>query len=225
MSNYTTFLGGFRMSVFTMADMTKIYRQRIFFSSQNLDAGNGDVHQVIPVTAGDIVHRSWINVKTACPAGSTVDLGYGTVTDLYGNGLALDATGIASTILAGTLARNFYLVPKGGQIVEEIEVDGAAIGDLAVVNIPAGANIGDLAITAEVLRPNIVTVHLLNNTHGEIDLPESLTLQAIVDKAPRAISPWIVAANDTIDVKATLDTADMNISSGVIDVYAMITRF
>jgi hypothetical protein len=52
----------------------------------------------------------------------------------------------------------------------------------------------------------------------------SMTINVIANKAPMAGSPWIVASADTIDIKATTDIQDVNISSGYIRVFALIVK-
>jgi hypothetical protein len=69
-------------------------------SKQNLDAGNGDVAQVIPIPAGTTVLSAWIRVITAETTNGTCDLGYGGNVDEWGDALALDSA--AGSILGAT---------------------------------------------------------------------------------------------------------------------------
>ena len=68
-------------------------------SKQTLDAGNGDVAQVIPIPAGTTVLAAWIRVITAETTNGTCDLGYGGG-DEWGDALALDTA--AGGILGAT---------------------------------------------------------------------------------------------------------------------------
>jgi hypothetical protein len=68
-------------------------------SKQTLDAGNGDIAQVIPIPAGTTVMAAWLRVITAETANGTVDLGYGG-SNQWGNALAVDSA--AGSILGAT---------------------------------------------------------------------------------------------------------------------------
>ena len=68
-------------------------------SKQSLDAGNGDIAQVIPIPAGTTVLAAWIRVITAETTNGTVDLGYGG-SNQWGDALAVDSA--AGSILGAT---------------------------------------------------------------------------------------------------------------------------
>ena len=217
---YTTFLGGHKMRVFE--SMVKLYRRKIYFGEQALDAGEGDVHRIIPVETGDVVLSAWVNIKEVAPVNATIDLGYGTIPNYWGNGLPLDAVGIAPTILNQAATLYPYAIVSGLQEAIDVDVDGASYNDHVVVS-PEGADIADMVLTGHVISPNVVAVRIINVTGGELDAP-SVAATIIVNKAPLASQPVIFAGADTIDIKATTDTKDVNISSGVIEVCALILR-
>ena len=60
-------------------------------SLQNLDAGDGDVGQVINIPADTFVMRVLLRTITAETANGTVDLGHGGNADVWGDALAIDA--------------------------------------------------------------------------------------------------------------------------------------
>lgn len=217
---YTTFLGGHKARVFE--GTTKLYRQKVYFSTQFLDAGDSDVHQVIPVKAGDVVLAAWIDIKEAAPSNATVDLGYGTVVNYWGNGLPLDAVGIASTILSQSATLYPYAIASGLQEAIDVDVDGASYNDQVMVS-PDGADIADMVLTGHVISPNTVAVRIINVTGGILDAP-SIATNIVVNKAPLASQPVVFTGADTIDIKATTDTKDVNISSGSIEICALILR-
>jgi hypothetical protein len=68
-------------------------------ANQNLDAGEGDVGQVINIPADTWVLQVVLRTITAETANGTVDLGSGLDADQWGDGLAIDAAaGIVQTI-------------------------------------------------------------------------------------------------------------------------------
>lgn len=68
-------------------------------SLQNLDAGDGDVGQVINIPADTFVMRVLLRTITAETANGTVDLGHGGNADVWGDALAIDAAaGIVATL-------------------------------------------------------------------------------------------------------------------------------
>jgi hypothetical protein len=68
-------------------------------ANQNLDAGNGDIGQVLNVPADTWVMRVLLRTITAETANGTVDLGHGGNADVWGDALAIDAAaGIVATL-------------------------------------------------------------------------------------------------------------------------------
>jgi len=200
----------------------RIYRHQINFASQTLDAGNADVAQVLLLPKNSMVLKAWIRVVTACPTNSTVDLGYGTDVDYWGNCLPLDSTGIVKTLLSAESTWDPSSISDGDEEAKTVTVDTAATGD--VVSFTLGANLLDLNLTGyynNTLTTNQVTAILGNDTGGSIDLPSG-TLKIFVDKAPLGVVPVLLTSSDTIDIKATTEQGDVNISSGVIEVNALV---
>jgi hypothetical protein len=69
------------------------------FANQTLDAGEGDIAQVINIPANTWVTQVLLRTITAETANGTVDLGTGLDADQWGDGLAVDAAaGIVQTI-------------------------------------------------------------------------------------------------------------------------------
>ena len=218
---YTTFLDNSRTH--RKESPLLLMWNKIYFATKALDAGEGDLHQVMHIQADDIVLNAWIKVITACPANATVDLGYGTVQNYWGNGLALDAVGHAATILTGTAAIETHNLPNKNQLEIDVVIDGAAFNDHVMIS-PNDEAASDLVLAGHVSWANRVTIRVLNLIEGTSYLPGDLNAQIIVNKAPLAAKPLVFSSSDTIDIKATTDTADVNISSGVIEVYALVAR-
>lgn len=193
----------------------RLFEKTIHFGVTN--AAADDVFPVIPLIAGDVVIAAWVNVITACTADATIDLGYGSDIDYYGNALQVDAVGHCRTMLNGSLAWNVMEIPHGIEETNEVQIPGARFGDH--VTISSGMDLADMSLSGEVLRDDIVTVRLTNNTGGTLDLLHSQTLDVAVNKAPQMASPFVVPAGDTIDV-----TANTAITSGKITVSALIIR-
>jgi hypothetical protein len=81
----------------TQLNYLTVRRVIVDLANQTLDAGEGDIAQVIPIPAGTVVLSAWIRIITAETANGTLDLGWGTNPDEWGDALAVDAT-------AGTIA-------------------------------------------------------------------------------------------------------------------------
>jgi hypothetical protein len=75
------------------------------------------------------------------------------------------------------------------------------------------------SVTAE----DTVTVILLNNTGGEINLA-SQTVTVYVDKAPLSKDSVYFATADTIDLTATTINGDVDIDGAKIEVYAAMLK-
>ncbi len=73
-------------------------RKEVNFARQNLDAGRGDVMQIYTLPSNCWVLMAFLNVKTAAPANSTVNFGYGTNPDYWGRALRLDSTGVVAPV-------------------------------------------------------------------------------------------------------------------------------
>lgn len=192
----------------------RMFEKTIKFTQQN--AAAGDVFQVIPVLAGDVLLMAWAEVVTACTTGSTIDLGYGTVVDYYGNGLAADTVGKCSTILSTTLTVRDYDIEDKSEATEEVEIEGARFGDIVIAT--PNRFFADLAITGDVVADDSVAIHMVNNTGGGLNLTDH-TIGIQVHKAPKSVSPIVFTAGDTIDV-----TTNEAITTGVLKVSALVIR-
>lgn len=71
-------------------------------------------------------------------------------------------------------------IADGDEVVEEITVTGAALGDFVLVS--HSLDVADLAITAAVTAANTVTYQLLNNTGGAIDLASGTVTVRVLPK-------------------------------------------
>ena len=112
-----------------------VLRNIVDCTKQTLDAGDGDVAQVINVPAGTLVLYAFINVRTAEGSNGTVDLGYGGNADQWGDALAVDATGIAqSPILTAPVFFNAADTIDITATVDtaDVDIDGAVLEVVAV---------------------------------------------------------------------------------------------
>lgn len=205
--------------VIEINDYMRVYKHQINFVSQTLDAGDADVAQIILLPKNCMVLKAWIRVVTAAPTNATVDLGYGSDVDYFGNSLPLDATGISGSKIIGTVTWNPSAIADGDMEGKNVTVTGAATGD--VVAFTLGLDLTDLELSGYVLDVNTVRAVLSNSTGGSITLGSS-TLTAIADKAPLGNVPLLLATSDTIDIKATIYDSDVDITSGVIEVNVLV---
>lgn len=190
-----------------------------FNAGSGLDAGEADVGQVLIIPKDCFVKQVWIRVTTAAPTNSTIDIGYGSDVDYFGNAIAIDATGVPQNVLVGTSTWDAASIGDGNEEVDEITVNGAALGDPVLLTF--SLDVADLTLAGSVTAADTVTAQLGNWTGGAIDLDEA-TATAYVLKAPLAGTPLYIAAEDTLDIKATDDTADVDIATGVIEVYMLL---
>lgn len=207
--------------VIEINDYMRIYKHEINFAAQTLDAGNADVGQIILLPKNTMVLKAWIRVVTACPTSTSVDLGYGSDVDYFGNSLRLDSTGIVGTKIMSTATTwDPSSISDGDEESKNVVVTNSATGD--IVTFVFG-EIEDLQLTGFNNSDSVLTITavLSNSTGGSIDLPSG-TLVGYVDKAPLEGVPLLLATSDTIDIKATTDIADVNISSGVIEVNVLV---
>lgn len=71
-------------------------------------------------------------------------------------------------------------IADGDEEVKEVTVTGAAIGDFVLASL--GVDVVDLAVAAQVTATNTVTVSLLNNTGGAIDLASTTVYVRVLPK-------------------------------------------
>ena len=180
-------------------------------------AAAGDVFQMIPVLANDAVIACWVEVLTACTANTTVDLGYGTDVDFFGNAMLVESAGKVSPIVTSTLTWDKYEIENKSEQTNEVEIESVRFGD--IVSVSPNIDCADIAITSEVLHNDWVAVSLVNNTGGQLNFDGNLILSITVNKAPNMHLPLIFTAADTLDVIANED-----ITSGIIKVCALIIR-
>ncbi len=220
---YQTFLNNSRLQ--RHRDRHRLIEKRgINFEVQSLDARDegGGVHQVINIKPGTLVLNVVTKVDVAGPAFATIDVGYGDVTNYWGNGLRIDSTGYANTMLKASAT--IYPEDKilaGEQDTIEVSVQGAAYGDLVTVTSTNRVDMADIALNGNVYRPDTVTVNLTNISNGELSLP-AMSILVMVNKAPMAINPVLFQERDTIDIKATVDHYDVNLDSGNITIKANV---
>jgi len=97
-------------------------------SKQTLDAGNGDVAQVINIPAGTTVITCWLRIITAETTNGTVDLGYGGVVNKWGDALAVDSA--AGTVLGALTYSPVYFSSadtidiKATTDTADVDIDG-----------------------------------------------------------------------------------------------------
>lgn len=82
--------------------------------------------------------------------------------------------------LIGSASWNPGSIADGDEAVTDVTVTGAALGDYAVASF--SVDTADLAISASVTATNTVTVSLLNNTGGAIDLASGTVRVVVVKK-------------------------------------------
>jgi hypothetical protein len=205
--------------VIEINDYMRIYKHEVNLASSTLDAGDADVGEVVLLPKNCLVLKAWIRVVTACPTNSTVDLGYGSDVDYWGNALPLDGTGVVGSVITASETWDPGSIDDGNEEAEEVTVDSAASSD--VVTFVFSNPLLDLALTGYVKAANTTNAVLGNWTGGSIDLASG-TLTAYVDKAPLANAPVLLTSSDTIDIKATIDTADVDIVTGVIEVNVLV---
>ncbi len=218
---FDTFLRDFKVT--KTPGVVELHRNKVFFASWPLDAGTADVLPVLNVRAGDIVLDAWVDVQTVCPVNSTIDLGYGSVVNYWGNGLALDVIGKAPTVYSSTATLTPYNLRDKNQETVSFVVNGASLNDHVLIS-PDGVDVADVMFSGYVEEANYVAIRTTNITGDyALDLP-TVSANVVVNKAPFRGMPWTVTAADTIDIKATTDTADVNINSGILFVYALVIR-
>jgi len=99
--------------------------------------------------------------------------------------MGLDATAaeinsVCDGVLKGTATWNPASIAAAAQESKDFTVTGAALGDFAIAG--AGVDVTDLFVSAVVTATNTVTVTLINQTVGAIDLASS-TWKIMVLKA------------------------------------------
>lgn len=81
--------------------------------------------------------------------------------------------GVFSKVWAAKGTINFAEVADGDEAVDTIAVPGVALGDV-VIAVSASIDVEDLNLVAAVTGTNEVTVQVLNNTGGAINLASAV---------------------------------------------------
>ena len=81
--------------------------------------------------------------------------------------------GVFSKVWAAKGTINFAEVADGDEAVDTIAVPGVALGDV-VIGISASIDVEDMTLVAAVTGSNEVTVQVLNNTGGAINLASAV---------------------------------------------------
>lgn len=199
-----------------------VVRNYIDCTQQTIDAGDGDVAQVVQVPAETLVLDCFLQATTAETADATCNLGYGTDPDYWGANLNLDVTGAVPTVLTGSDTWDAASIADGDEEAKEITVAGAALGD-KVSAIPS-IDVADLGVVASVTAEDTVTVLLMNNTGAAVDLA-SMTMTVVVDKGNKRGQPLYFSSADTIDITATTVNGDVDIDGFQGYVIATMLRF
>jgi len=193
----------------------KLLSRKAYFTAQN--AAAGDVFQMLQLRANDIIFAAWADVITACNASGTIDLGYGTDDDYFGNQLPVDSVGACVTKLTGSVTWGAMEVHSGSEETGEVHIAGARLGD--AVTVSSSIDLADMTLTGKVLSKDAVGIHLVNNTGGDLLLSADPVFTVTVDKAPRMGAPLLLSTADTLDI-----TANTALTQGVIEVSALIFR-
>lgn len=118
---------------------------------QTLDAGEGDVGQVLNIPANTWVQRVLLRTITAETANGTVDLGHGGNADVWGDALAIDAAaGIVATLdVPQYFASADTIDVTATTDTADIDIDGWKF-EIAAVMIPGskGDKVGNVDISS-----------------------------------------------------------------------------
>lgn len=220
MATYDVYIDGTYGQPPTRHDLGKamyVVTQQVNFASQNLAHASADVLRVLQIPAETLVLNAWIRMLTAGTTNGTVDLGYGSDVDYWGNGLVLDSIRLVPAMLVGTVARGSSSISDGDSDTKSATIADATFGDTCTVNLPADGL--DCTVSANVRDPDTVEVYIHNSASAPRD-PIG-TFEIFVDKAPRAKVPLLFSSADTIDLIATTDIASVNIAAGIAEVKAL----
>jgi hypothetical protein len=197
-------------------------KNRIDFSQQTLDAGDGDIAQCINIPSETYVLDCFVSVATAETANATFDLGYGGDAGYFGKNLNLDSTGVVPTLLSGSDTWDAESIDDGNEEAKEVTVAGASLGD-RVYAVPS-IDVTDLIVSATVTDEDTVTVILANNTGAAINLA-SMNIAVFVDKGNLRGNPLYFSSSDTIDITAKTTNGDVDFDGAIVDVIALCVRW
>lgn len=91
-----------------------------------------------------------------------------------------------SGILTGSATWDAASIADGDMESKDVTVTGAAIGDFVMASM--GVDVVDLGVSAQVTATNVVTVTLLNNTGGAVDLA-STTVRVVLFPRAALVAP------------------------------------
>ena len=122
-----------------------VLRNIIDCSKTTLDAGDGDVAQVLNVPAGTIVWYAMLRVITAETANGTVDLGYGGSANVWGNALDIDSTNAGKMLVPIVTAPVYFATADTIDITAttgtaDVNIDGFK-GEVIAFCVDSGATI------------------------------------------------------------------------------------
>lgn len=84
-------------------------------------------------------------------------------------------------LLTGSVTWDAGSIADGDEEVKEVTVTGAALGDFVLAS--HGVDVADLAIVGAVTAADTVTLQLLNNTGGAIDLASTTAYCVVLPRA------------------------------------------
>lgn len=84
-----------------------------------------------------------------------------------------------SGVLKGSATYDAGSIADGDEEIKAVTVTGAALGDFVVASF--GVSVADLGVSVQITATDTVTISLLNNTGGAIDLA-STTVRVLVLK-------------------------------------------
>lgn len=196
-----------------------VVRNYIDCTQQSIDAGDGDVAQVVQVPAETLVLDCFLHATTAETADATCDLGYGSDADYWGANLNLDVTGAVPTILTGSTtwdAGSIAAAPAmlsgtatwdAGSIPSApAMLSGTATWDAAAIAM-GSMEAKDITVTGAAVGDRVIVTPSIDVT--------DLTLTATVTAANTVTA---VLANNTA---GAVDLAPMTITAYVISGAAM----
>lgn len=82
--------------------------------------------------------------------------------------------------LSGSATWNAASIADGDMESKDVTVTGAALGDFVMASM--GVDVADLGVSAQVTATDTVTVTLLNNTGGAVDLASTTVRVRVIPK-------------------------------------------
>lgn len=88
---------------------------------------------------------------------------------------------VLAGVLSGSTTWDAASIADGDEEAKDITVTGAVLGDFVLVS--ASIDVADLSLVGQVTAADTVTVQLLNNTGGAIDLASMTTYVRVLPRA------------------------------------------